>query len=596
MRQLTSLDAQFLAVESARIYGHVAFLGIYDPSTAPGGRLGADEVKRLLEERLHLLPPLRWRLVEVPLGLDLPYWVDDPDFDLDFHIRESAVPPPGDDRQLAETVARIFGPPARPRPAAVGVLRHPRARRAAASALLTKIHHSAVDGISGNEIMAALLDPEPEGRVIEPPPPRYGARRRSRATARCSRAACAGSRASRCARCARCRRPSRASPTCRARTRCRACRRSRTSTRGVRRTFGADESAGVLEVTKARAADDAVQRPGLGRIGGSRSARSRSTPCARSGASSGTTVNDVVVTLCAGAVREWLLERDALPEDPLVAMIPMSVRKRDEQRRLGQPDLDDDRADPDQRARPGDPAASARTSYLRSAKERHSALPASLLTDATAFIPPAVASLAARNTVDILSRTRPPLNLVISNVPGPRTSLYCAGAELQSNFPVSVIVDGVGLNITVVSYKDRVDFGIVGDREQIDDAWSLIDGMRRALDELGGGGRGGDRVRNRRRRDRVVQAAARRSTATTSAVGRNGSATTRPVSTPIAATGSDPTTASSTRPDGGLEESSCASRLTAGASSGRATRRVSGEASCTDDAGREPSCPSHISA
>ena len=87
--------------------------------------------------------------------------------------------------------------------------------------------------------------------------------------------------------------------------------------------------------------------------------------------------------------------------------------------------------------------------------------------------------------MDILGRTRPPLNLVISNVPGPRTSLYCAGAELLSNFPVSVIVDGVGLNITVVSYKNRVDFGIVGDREQIDDAWAFLEGAAHALTRTG---------------------------------------------------------------------------------------------------------------
>ena len=197
----------------------------------------------------------------------------------------------------------------------------------------------------------------------------------------------------------------------------------------------------------------------------------------------GTTVNDVVVTICAGAVRDWLLERDALPEDPLVAMIPMSVRKRDERgawgNRISMMIVPIPTNEPD----PATPAARTHE-LLRSAKERHSALPASLLTDATAFIPPTVASLAARNTVDILSRTRPPLNLVISNVPGPRTSLYCAGAEMVSNFPVSVIVDGVGLNITVVSYKDRVDFGIVGDREQIDDAWAFLEGAAHALHEL----------------------------------------------------------------------------------------------------------------
>src|SRR4051812_37415123 len=167
MRQLSSLDAQFLAVESARVYGHVAFLGIYDPSTAPGATLGAPEIKRLLEARLHLLPPLRWRLVEVPLKMDLPYWAEDPDFDLEFHIRETALPAPGDDRQLAETVQRVFGRPLdRGRPLWEIYLIH--GLEGGRVALLTKIHHSAVDGMSGNEIMAVLLDPEPTGRKLEP--------------------------------------------------------------------------------------------------------------------------------------------------------------------------------------------------------------------------------------------------------------------------------------------------------------------------------------------------------------------------------------------------------------------------------------------
>src|SRR5215211_9283917 len=94
MRQLTSLDAQFLAVESARTYGHVGGLAVYDPATAPGGDLTHDDICRLVAQRIHMLPPFRWRLVGVPLGLDHPYWIEDPDFDLDFHIRESAVPPP----------------------------------------------------------------------------------------------------------------------------------------------------------------------------------------------------------------------------------------------------------------------------------------------------------------------------------------------------------------------------------------------------------------------------------------------------------------------------------------------------------------------
>src|SRR5918992_5972661 len=111
MRQLTSLDAQFLALESSHQTGHVAGLAILDPSTTPSGDLTVEDVCRLLEQRLHLLPPLRWKLAEVPLGLDRPYWIDDPDFDLGYHVREIALPEPGDDAQLSTQVSRIFSRP-----------------------------------------------------------------------------------------------------------------------------------------------------------------------------------------------------------------------------------------------------------------------------------------------------------------------------------------------------------------------------------------------------------------------------------------------------------------------------------------------------
>src|SRR4051795_9638114 len=165
MRQLTSLDAQFLGVETSRTYGHVGGLAVYDPSTAPGGKLEIGDVCRLVSERLHLLPPFRWRLVQVPFGIDLPYWVEDPAFDLDFHIRESAVPPPGDARRVAETVARIFARPLdRSHPLWELYLIH--GLENGRVALLTKVHHSVVDGVSGNEILTTLLDDSPEGREI----------------------------------------------------------------------------------------------------------------------------------------------------------------------------------------------------------------------------------------------------------------------------------------------------------------------------------------------------------------------------------------------------------------------------------------------
>jgi diacylglycerol O-acyltransferase len=197
----------------------------------------------------------------------------------------------------------------------------------------------------------------------------------------------------------------------------------------------------------------------------------------------GITVNDVVVALCASAVRHWLLERDELPDDPLIAMVPVSVRTPEQfgtyGNRISMMVVPIPTNEPDPRRR------LLRThEYLRSAKELHKALPADILTDATSFIPPAVAARAARTTVDVLSRTRPPLNLVISNVPGPRNPLYLAGAKLLANYPVSVVVDGVGLNITVMSYLDHLDFGIVTDRDQISEPWELMDGLARSLDEF----------------------------------------------------------------------------------------------------------------
>jgi hypothetical protein len=136
----------------------------------------------------------------------------------------------------------------------------------------------------------------------------------------------------------------------------------------------------------------------------------------------------------------------------------------------------------------GDPHRRLRRAHeiLSTAKERHRALPADLLADASEFIPPALVNRAARVTSEVLANRRlaNPLNLVISNVPGPRMPLYCAGARLEHNFPVSVITDGVGLNITCLSYLDHVDFGVVVCRDMVDDAWTITAAIERELAEL----------------------------------------------------------------------------------------------------------------
>ncbi|MFL5826404.1 MAG: WS/DGAT/MGAT family O-acyltransferase [Thermoleophilaceae bacterium] len=480
MRQLTSLDAQFLAVESPRTYGHVGGFAVYDPSTAPGGKIDASDICGLVSERLHLLPPFRWRLVEVPLGLDLPYWIEDPDFDLDFHIRESAVPPPGTDRQAAETVARIFARPLdRSRPLWELYVIH--GLEGGRVALLTKVHHSVIDGVSGNEILTMLLDPSPEGREIPPPDGKPVGERVPGDLEMLARGVTGLARQPL--------RALRSVPTALPNLTdlpgANAFPGVPTLSRGLselRRLVGVEEDRGILEVTTARPPRTSFNGP----ISAHRSFAFGSVSLETIKAIKdklGIKVNDVVVGLCATAVREWLLERGELPDEPLVAMVPVSVRT-DEQigtygNRISMMIVPIPTNEPDPKTR-----LLRSHELLRSAKERHKALPADLLTDATSFIPPAVAARAARTTVEILGRTRPPLNLVISNVPGPRTPLFLAGAQLQANYPVSAIVDGVGLNMTVLSYRDHVDFGIVADRNQIPDVWALMDGAAKALDEL----------------------------------------------------------------------------------------------------------------
>ncbi len=110
MQQLSGLDTSFLNMETSTTYGHVSGLAVFDPSSAAKPAT-LEDIKQLIEERIHLLPPYRRRLVEVPFGLDHPYWIEDPDFDLDFHVRHIGLPPPGDHRQLAEQVSRLVARP-----------------------------------------------------------------------------------------------------------------------------------------------------------------------------------------------------------------------------------------------------------------------------------------------------------------------------------------------------------------------------------------------------------------------------------------------------------------------------------------------------
>jgi WS/DGAT/MGAT family acyltransferase len=478
IRQLSSLDAQFLALETPRQYGHVAGLAILDPETAPGGTLTAEDIQRLLVQRLPLLPPLRWRLAEVPLGLDYGYWVDDPDFDLDFHVRELALPDPGSDPQLAEQTGRIVARPLdRSRPLWELYLIH--GLQSGHVAMLTKIHHSVIDGMSGAEVMGLLLDTEPEGRELPAPDPARDERAPGEIEMLARGLLGVPKYPLRALRSLPAAVPN----------------LDETPFSTLPGTGAVSRLAGRLQRT-VRGDGRRVVRSNLrapktsfnGRISPHRrfafgqlslddvKAVKNRYEC---------TVNDVVVSICAGVVRRWLLDHDELPEQPLVAQIPVSVRTSDQVGTFGNRIM--------LMSAPlftNEPNAVRRLKKTHDAlaamKEHHRALPAELLQDTNHFIPPAVFARAARATFAISTSGagRPTWNLVVSNVPGPQFPLYCAGARLVANYPVSVITDGMGLNITVMSYCGKLDVGIVADRDQMPDVARLIEWLGEALDEL----------------------------------------------------------------------------------------------------------------
>lgn len=471
MQQLTGVDASFLAWESNTTVGHITGVLLLDPTTSPEPWT-FERFARLLEARLHRIPQLTRKLVEVPLGLDRPYWIDDADFDLEDHLHHVAVPGGGDREHFAALVARIHEQPLdRRRPlwdchVVEGV-------HGDSMAVISKIHHAAIDGISGQEILAALVDLDPSA-PIEPddqpdalPAPAVDLDT-NEVMARAALSLLS-------------------SPV-------RVVRAGITLTKALpvlgpaigRRAPVArgDESAREL----IRRFGAAPRTPFNATIGPHRRWAYVSVPLDDVKAvknAAGTTVNDVVLAIVAGAVRSWLLDQGALPDRPLAAMVPLSVRPPGEEQAIGNhisstvSTLATHIQDPAERL-------AAIKAGMDTAKSQHDALPADILTDLTQVAPPAVAALAARlvASTKLADRVSLPFNLVVSNVPGPPIPLYLAGALITAHFPVSAVVDGVGLNVTVVSTNGSLDFGYVADRDLLPDLWDLADRTGPAIVEL----------------------------------------------------------------------------------------------------------------
>ena len=486
MKQLTGLDAGFLYMETGSQFGHVSSLSVYEPPDDPGYQPLA-EWRAAIEKRLHLLEPLRRRLVDVPLGLDHPFWIEDPDFDLDFHVRHTAVPPPGTDEQIGEIISRIIGRPLdRSRPLwetyVIEGLPHGR------YGVLTKLHHATIDGASGAELLTMMLDSTPEGDPIPPPEEEWRPERMPTDLEVLQRAALSLAR-----------KPGRGILLT-----ARTLRELGNATRNPFVVATANQIRGslrgplgsLLNIGRDRDAEPdtppvtlpslgAPRTPFNGTITPHRRFAFRSTSLDAVKAvktATGATVNDVVMAVVAGGLRQYLLEKDALPDRPLVAMVPVSIRTGEETEKWTNrvsgliANLPTDVEDPLERIK-------AVHEAMVSSKQLFDAIPAATLTDFAQFPPPAVFTRAMRMATrfQLGNRTAPPVNLVISNVPGPRQPLYSAGARLLHYFPVSTVAEGQGVNVTVQSYLDTLDFGVVSCRELVPDVWHMLDLM---VDEL----------------------------------------------------------------------------------------------------------------
>ena len=474
MQQLSGLDAVFLNLETSAVPMQVGCLTLLDPSAAGPG-FGFEAIRSLIEQRLHLLPMFRRRLLPTPLDLDQPYWIEDPDFDIENHVRHRALPRDGSDKYLSDYVCEVFSTRLdRQKP--LWEFHYIEGLAGGRIACLTKIHHACIDGMSGAELLSRLLDTTSQPREVPPPdtpwvPDEIPAPLHIAYTTAKNLVS-------------------------RPRNIYRLARETLPLLLSVRReSLARRQAAAVASQASGQpaGASGAAPRMRFNTVISSRRAYAfRSVPLAdikRVKNAYGVSVNDVVLTLCAEALRNYLLEKKELPREPLVAAIPMSVRSREERDgdaaaggnkvTMARAALATDIADPVERL-----LAIGRG--MNQVKRTMKAIPARLMLDWAHAPPPAVLAQVARlyENFSIQNFMRPPYNLVISNVPGPPRPLYFAGARVLANYPVSIPYHGMACNITVFSYQDNLDVGIIAHRATVPDINHLMDLFVQALATL----------------------------------------------------------------------------------------------------------------
>lgn len=483
VRQLSPLDVQFLNVETETTFAHVGCLVLLDPSELAGGALTREALRDRIADRLGALGPFRWRLHEVPLGLDLPYW-EEVEPDLDHHVLERSVPGPGDDGALCRLVGELASVPLdRSVPLWQVTLLHGLAE--GRQAVYLKVHHSAVDGVSVADVLGVLTDESGDAD----------------ATGDVDGGSMTGASAGGV--------PSTLGSLGRAAWNVAA--RSADLVRSAPRlvphlldlpgAVGVPGVGAVVGVVSTVARRTGVSVPGVptdevavapmtpfnGPITAARGLGIATVPLAevkRVKDALGLTVNDVVLAACTTALRGWLADRDALPDVPLLAAVPVSVRTEEEAGQGGNQvsimlvELPTNLADPAERVR-------VLHESVLGAKERFAAVPPKLLGEWAAALPQTGGGVASRLAMRLAGGDRPIFNLFISNVPGPQHTLHCAGARVVGVHPVSAVSEvGGGMNITVMSYDGQVDVGVVVCDDQVPDVAAFTASVVAAVGEL----------------------------------------------------------------------------------------------------------------
>lgn len=450
MKLISPTDAMFLVGESREHPMHVGGLQLFEPPADAGPDFVGD-LYRTIATCDDFQPTFRKHPASLFGGISNVAWTLDSEVDVDYHLRRSGLPRPGRVRELLELTSRIHGTLLdRHRP--LWEAYFVEGLRDGRFAIYTKIHHSLIDGVSAQRLMIRTLASDPADREVRVPWTLQAKKRAVKSAGPSSSlvgtlTGAAGAVAGIA--------PSTISLA-----------RSALFEQQLTLPFRAPKT--MFNVT----------------IGGARRCAAQSWKLARlravKEAAPGSTVNDVVLAMCAGALRAYLDEQRALPETPLVAMVPVSLRGEHEQDAGGNMvgtilcNLATDVVDPMKRLE-------AISASMRNNKKVFSELPRTQALALSGFL---VAGLGLSLVPGFVSSAPPPFNIVISNVPGAREPMYWNGARLDGNYPMSIALDGQALNITLTNNADNLDFGLVGCRRSVPHLQRLLTHLEDSLAAL----------------------------------------------------------------------------------------------------------------